>query len=145
MASRTTAIDLPLTFPGADAALRRDLERLAAGLDRYLKDASIVFVPRWANGAINPTSAQFGVAVVINLTSTQEHDFTLPRPNVADGGRELLIIRQTATGVARAHPVGCTVDAEDVYQLPNAPGAYRLFFDGTNFWSYRQGADAGVP
>lgn len=142
MASRnTTAIDLPLTFPGADAALRRDLERLASGLNHYLKDASIVFVPRWQNGARNPEAAAFGVAIVINLVSGQEHDFTLPRPNTLFGGQELLIVRQTATGTARAHPVGCTVDAEDVYQVPNAPGAYRLFFDGQNYWSYRQGVD----
>lgn len=141
MASRTS-IDLPTTFAGQmDPQLKRDLERLANGLNRYLKDADIVFVPRWKNGAINPPSAQFGVAVVINLTAAQEHDFTLPRPNTMDGGKELLIIRQTSTGTARAHPVGCTVDAEDVYQVPNAPGAYRLFFDGVNFWSYRQGVD----
>jgi len=28
-----------------------------------------------------------------------------------------------------------------VYQVPNAPGAYRLYFDGSDFWSYRQGVD----
>jgi hypothetical protein len=143
MASRTTSIDLPTTFAGQmDPALKRDLERLAGGLSQYLKDAEIVFVPRWkTTGEINPSAAQFGVATVINLVSGASHDFQLPRPKTQDGGRELLIIRQTATGIARAHPVGCTVDGEDVYQLPNAPGAYRLFFDGTNFWSYRQGVD----
>jgi hypothetical protein len=142
MASRTTSIDLPTTFGGQmDPQLKRDLERLANGLSQYLKDATIVFVPRWKNGGLNPTAAQFGVAVVINLIDGQEHDFQLPRPTTLDGGKELLIIRQTATGIARAHPVGCEVDGEDVYQLPNAPGAYRLFFDGTNFWSYRQGVD----
>lgn len=136
-----TSVDLPLTFPGADRALRGDLERLASGLAQYLKDASIVFVPRWKNGGINPAAASFGVAVVISLVDGQSHDFTLPRPNTLDGGKEILIVRQTATGIARAHPVGCTVDAEDVYQVPNAPGAYRLFFDGVNYWSYRQGVD----
>lgn len=124
-----------------DPQLKRDLERLANGLSQYLKEASIVFVPRWQNGGINPVAAQFGVAVVINLVAGQEHNFQLPRPNTQDGGRELLIIRQTTTGLAKGHPVGCSVDGEEVYQVPNAPGAYRLYFDGTDFWSYRQGVD----
>lgn len=139
--ARASNAEIPLIFPAAPAGLRSDLERLAGGVQAFLKNAPNLFAPRWQRvKGLNPRAATFGFAAHFVLVEDQEIDFDFPRPNVLDGGKELLVIRRTDTGILRAHGVGCNIDDAGTYIFPAEPRAYRFFFDGEQFWSYERSA-----
>lgn len=141
--AQASSADIPLSFPSAPSGLRQDLERLASGLQTFIKTAPLLFAPRWQRvRGLNPDAASYGFAAHFALVEDQELDITFPRPNVVDGGRELLVIRRTGEGILRAHGVGCNIDDSSEYIFPASPGAYRFFFDGEQFWSYERGATA---
>lgn len=141
--ARGSSADIPLSFPSAPSGLRQDLERLASGLQTFIKTAPSLFVPRWQRiRGVNPEAASYGFAAHFVLVEDQTVDFNFPRPNVTDGGKELLVIRRTGEGILRAHGVGCNIDADSTYIFLATPGAYRFFFDGEQFWSHEPGATA---
>lgn len=85
--ARGSSADIPLSFPSAPSGLRQDLERLASGLQTFIKTAPSLFVPRWQRiRGVNPEAASYGFAAHFVLVEDQTVDFNFPRPNVTDGG-----------------------------------------------------------
>jgi hypothetical protein len=133
-------VDIPLVYNVTDPkTLKRDLERLASGVDAYTRNAVSVFeplpsvnqvdlAPKLAFGTITKVSPVVGTPLILQL----------PQPDPTNGGRKLLIERTGTLGTAYVLAIGCLVNGLSQGLLPSAIGLYEFAFDGQNYFSNPQ-------
>lgn len=127
-------LDIPLVFTPTDPAmLKRDLERFATAMDRYVRtDAPAEFVisPKPNRSGI----LSFDMVTRVALTTGDSLTLQLPQPDVTNGGRALYIKREGTTGTCTIRGVGALIGGRPTKVLPAAPGLYAIFFDGANYY-----------
>jgi hypothetical protein len=133
-------IDIPLVYTVTDpAALKRDLNRLAKGIDQYTlqaaKDFRVIPVQILVS---QPQVLAFDMTTRIALNTGGNLVLQLPQPDVKNGQRALYIKRETTVGNCTIKGVGCTINGRSSKLLPAAPGLYTITFDGANYFSNPQ-------
>lgn len=140
-------IDIPLVFPAAEGALKRELERLASAVYKYTQDADIRYEPRpsiskvYTSGTI---AAAFDVITRVSPATGETVTVQLPRPDPRNGGRRVIVQRMTTVGAIVISPIDCSVNSYDRYIMTNAPGYVTARFDSENYFTDLPGcADFG--
>jgi hypothetical protein len=147
MAAQTS---LPLTFNTDDpAALKRELERMAAALSTYFsgltgQQHAAVVQRRLTKRPLNDTKAVFGEITPVTLArATDVLVISLPRPDVRNAGLYCVILRTTTIGTIKLSAPGCLVNGFSVVEVSSDAGFVWVLFDGENYYT-EPGAAWGV-
>lgn len=140
-------IIIPLVFQGAEAVLKRELERLADGIYRWTQDADLRYEPRPTVSPISISGtiyAAFDVITRVQPLDEETVTVQLPRPDARNGGRRLFVQRLNTAGAIVLSPLDCTVNSYDRLVLSALPGLVTVRFDGENYYTDAPGcADWG--
>lgn len=133
-------VDIPLVYNVTDPqTLKRDLERLANGVDRYTRNAPSVFEPLPEVSKLDPApKLAFGTITKVAPVVGTPLILQLPQPDPTNGGRRIIIERTSVLGTAYVLAIGCLVNGLAQGLLPSALGIYEIVFDGQNYYSSPQ-------
>jgi hypothetical protein len=127
-------------FPGAEGALRQELEQFARDISAALATVTRgveqlwEFVPEVAR-----VDSPVGMGQALRVDSVAASvPVRLPRAVGSEGGRACAIVRlSSANSVILIPPGTALIDGAASATLPATVGMYVLVFDGVNFWRVR--------
>lgn len=129
--------DIPLAFNvEPKEALKRDLERFASGIDALVRNLPADYVERnkSATRAVI-TSAAFGQVNRAGPRNGETQRIQLPRPDLKNTGREIMVSRTTTTGTVILDAIGCLVNGSASFGMRQHIHFVRLMFDGENYYT----------
>lgn len=135
--------DIPLEFPGAPEGLRRDLDRLGSGLDRFFRELPLKYRPRWRYELPIATSNTFAAFDTVTRVAPLEGGTVvvqLPRANPKDGGRELRVQRMNTEGIIYLFPPDAEINGAARYHMLNSIGFVTVQWDGAGYYTEHPGA-----
>lgn len=135
-------IDIPLSInTNSPPALKSDLDRLVNEIDRWTRNLPNEYVERdrsASRGTI--TAVGFGVVNRLGPLDGEILNVQLPRPDPKNGGRRLVVVRATTTGMAVLRAVGCTINGAAYFGLRSHVHFVDVLFDGENYFTDDPGA-----
>lgn len=141
-----SSIDIPSVFtPAQPTRLKSDLERMAAGLKRYIDGLTRLVVPI---PTVETTIAKEGtnnlkfdaLNYVKPSTASTLVFLALPQPSSLNIGRSIHIVKMAVGGPVVIKPTGdALINGQANMILDSSPRLTTVLFDGTNYWASSSG------
>lgn len=118
-------------------ALVQELNRYAGAVFEKFSELDRGGPRRWKKlpDTLGNAAAAYGHSIVVRGGGNAT--ISLPRADTANAGRELCIVREQTTGTIVLLPIGGRVNGSSSTTLATSAGAYAIYFDGVDHWSYR--------